>query len=686
MLVSLEWLAELVELNISPEELADRFALSGLNHESTTTVGSDTVLDLEVTSNRGDLLGHIGIAREAAVLLGNPLKLPALKMDLAKLTAANTTDSLQVTNEMPDGCQRYTARVVRGIRVGPSPEWLVNRLKSVNVASVNNVVDATNYVMMECGQPLHAFDLAKINGGKIVVRAGAAKEQFTAIDHKVYELDPHTVVIADSSGPLAIAGIMGGADSEITAATTDVVIEAALFTPLFVRRTARRLKLHSPSSYRFERRVDPLNVDWAAARCCELIAEIAGGKISDGRFESEPVKHVNAEVTLRHSQVERVLGAAIPADRFVSILTALGCEPIASPSKASGGDATTFVIPSFRGDLPREIDLIEEIVRIDGYDNISEHAIVPTFVSQKRDKDVLLDRVRTVLVGCGYCEVLTPSCVRENLADLMSPWGERPTLRTMMPMLEGASILRQSLLPSLLATRLTNQSLHNEPANLFEIAAIYLANAESSEVVEPPVIGFVTSDDYRMARGMVEEIIYRCNRDAVCKWEAWDNAATEPGTGMQLSLGGQPLGWFGAIATKVKSKLKLQGNLVGGELNVAVLMASLQVLPTLKPINTNPAIERDFNFVVPEPLAWNELEQVVREINEPLLQDVRYKETYRDAKRDGADKKRVLISVLMQAESQTLTSEAADSISTRIVQAVERKVGGRLLGESDGAS
>jgi phenylalanyl-tRNA synthetase beta chain len=677
MLVSLKWLSDYVELKVPVEELENRFAMSGLNHESTTRLEDDMVVDLEVTSNRGDSLGHIGIAREAAVLFDRPLKIP--QFNLPQSAFVQSSASLSVQNSMPDGCPRYTARVIRGVKVGPSPKWLVDRLAAVNIASVNNVVDATNYVMMECGQPLHAFDYAKLAGKKIIVRPGKTGEKFTAIDHREYELTPDTIVIADANGAVAIAGVMGGADSEINAQTTDIVIEAAVFKPLAVRRTARRLRLHSPSSYRFERRVDPLGLDWASLRCCQLILESAGGTLESTPLETNAADHKSDVVPLRASQVRRVLGIEIPWEQCLRILTALGCQ-CKTMDKAKDHEVAEVIVPSYRGDLPREIDLIEELARIWGYDKISEQTVVPTVRSAKRDKDILLDRVRTVMVGSGYCEVLTPSCVRDNLSQLLSVWDSGPVLKTITPMLEGASILRRSLVPSLLQAHLGNQSAHSWEVNLFETASVYLTNADNSKVSEVSLLSLVASHDYRAVKGTIEELITRCAPDAAICWEMWSNDAVEEGTGLQVFLDSELLGWIGIVSASVRSKLKLQGALVAAELKLDVLLQKLKILPKLQPINPHPLVERDLNFVLPEAVQWRQLTDVVGAIKEPTLRSVRYKETYRDVKRDGEGMKRVLIGLELQSDSQTLTTEMADAVVSKVVNAVESQSGGKLLG------
>ena len=274
MIVSWNWIQDYVSPTASMEEVVDKLTMSGLNHESTELVMGDSAIDLEVTSNRSDCLGHLGVAREISVLFDHPLSIPdphpeSIDIDVSTL--------LKVEIQCPDLCPRYTARVLRGVKVGVSPAWLQEKLATLGLNSVNNIVDATNYVMMECGQPLHAFDLAKVSGGCIQVREARPEEEFVAIDHKTYALAPGMCVIADADKAVALGGVMGGSESEVSEATVDLLIEAADFTSQAIRQTARKLKLHSDASYRFERPLDSHGVDWASRRCCELILKLAGG-------------------------------------------------------------------------------------------------------------------------------------------------------------------------------------------------------------------------------------------------------------------------------------------------------------------------------------------------------------------------------------------------------------------------
>jgi phenylalanyl-tRNA synthetase beta chain len=300
MILSRLWLADYVDLPASTAALVERLALAGLNHESTTEVGGDTAIEIEVTSNRPDWLGHIGVAREVAVLFARPLRMPDPRPAEG---AAEAGHSVGVEIAAGDICPFYSARVIRGLQVGPSPAWLVDRLRTVGVASVNNVVDVTNYVMLETGQPLHAFDLAKLRGGRIVVRRARGGEPFEAINHKTYTLDERMCVIADAERPVALAGVMGGADSEIGAGTTAVLLESAQFAPLPVRAAAREFVLASGSSYRFERGPDPAMVDWASRRAAALILELAGGTLERGTAIAGRLACSPAVIPLRPERV-----------------------------------------------------------------------------------------------------------------------------------------------------------------------------------------------------------------------------------------------------------------------------------------------------------------------------------------------------------------------------------------------
>lgn len=674
MLVCWEWLAEYVRLDVAPDDLANRFAMSGLNHESTTMVGQDTVIDLEVTSNRSDCLGHIGVAREAAVLLGQSLKIPSATLPSGGKSRADRF--IQVENAFASACPRYTARIIRGVKIGPSPAWLVRRLAAIGINSVNNVVDVTNYVMMECGQPLHAFDLDRLAGGKIIVRPADEGEKFLAIDHRTYQLDSRMVVIADAEKAIALGGVMGGAESEVSAQTQNLLIESAAFEPLAIRRAARLLKLQSPSSFRFERRPDPAGVDWASRRCCELILQVAGGELAEGVVDTGSHEMPPPTIELRLHQIPRVLGIHVPTANVVRILQALGCEVL--PLDAERLQAT---VPSWRRDLSREVDLIEEVARIHGYDKIPEDAVVPLSVAPIRPKDIVLARCRHVLSAYGVDEAITPSIVSAAMDSCGSPWTEAPALATETPLLEGAKHLRRTLLPSLLAARAWNQTQAGRDASLYEVATIYMAASDPAALPrEQATLGLVTGQDLRSAKGIVEDLIDACvASNAPRAASALEHPLFIRGTATRFDLGGKLLGFVGLLSKAAAKTLGLEGETAVAELAVETLVESLEEIRRATRVSPYPAISRDLNFVLDEALRWDQLEAVCKAGGGELLQRVEYRETYRDSKKDGPGKKRLLLSLVFQSPERTLTSTEVDAAVGEIIARCQQTCGGQLL-------
>lgn len=669
MLVSWSWLREYVDLSVSPEEFERRLMMAGLNHESTERVGDDLAIDLEVTSNRPDCLGHIGIAREAAVLFGTPLKLP--KASPAEGTS-KITDLAKVRIDCPELCYRYIARVIRGVKVKSSPAWLVNRLKTIGQPAVNNIVDITNYVLMECGQPLHAFDLKKLAGSEIIVREGRPGEKIEAIDHKSYELGPGVCAIADRDRAVAIGGVMGGAATEVGPATVDLLIEAAEFDPASIRATARRLSLHSDSSYRFERGLDPEGVDWASRRCCELILELAGGELAAGCIDVGRKPPRREPIVLRLSELKRVLGIEIPQPRVVEILKALGND-----IRGADPGRIEAVAPSWRADLTREIDLIEEAARVHGYDAIPEDVSVPMAASARTAEDRVLGEVRTVLIGSGFDEAMTISVVEQDWSDAFSPWSSEPPLETATPILRRADRLRRSLVPSLLGTRRTNETLANARIELFEIAKVYLTRSGQLPD-EVTMLGLTSGDSFLHVKGVVENLLERLHVTAPLTIEPFTHELFTPGRGARLLLGGELLGYLGEVNPAGRGRFELRGATSVAELKLAVIVQAAQLVPRYVPIPAFPAIDRDVNLVVDERIRWADLAQQIRDHGGPLLERIEYKDTYRDPQRLGAGKKSLLFSLTLRTADGTLTSQQADTVRDTVVAVCKEKLGAEL--------
>ena len=673
MIISKDWLSEYVDLNMPLDELTERLTLTGLNLEGVETVGADQAIDLEVTSNRPDCLGHIGVAREVSVLWGETLKKPDPQ---PAATGKKAAEAIAVEITCPQLCTRYTARVIKGVKIGPSPEWLQKRLQALGCGVVNNVVDVTNYVLFECGQPLHAFDLGLLKGGKITVREATDGEEFIAIDHKTYKLSKGTCVIADAERAVALGGVMGGADTEVSDATVDLLIEAADFDPLSIRNTARAHHLHSPSSYRFERGVDPEGVDWASRRCCELILELAGGTLYEGVVEAGAKPEPTGEIKLRYNQVPRLLGIEVPTDTVRKILTDLGCT-----ETHACDECVKVVPPTWRADLTREADLLEEVARIYGYDQIPEDVGVRMAPSHRTRRDVVLERVRRVLTAVGCDEALTLSTVEPEQVELHQPWTSEPPLVTSTPVLRRANALRQSVVPSLLGCRKTNVAMSNPVIEQFEIARIYLPKPGNLPD-ERLVLAIASGREFLEVKGIVEAVLAETvgNVELLCATDAAGAASTllEPSCTAWLSLASTKLGYIGQLSDAGLDRFDLRGPVTVAELDLGPLLDAAALIPRASTLVNYQPMSRDLNVVFDEAVRWADVSAIVHAEGGELLEAVEFQEVYRDEKRLGKGKKSLLWSVTLRSSEGTLTSEQGDAVRDKIVETLGKQLGGEL--------
>ena len=481
-------------------------------------------------------------------------------------------------------------------------------------------------------------------------------------------------VIADADRAVALGGVMGGADTEVGEATTDLLIESAEFAPLSIRTTARALGLHSPSSYRFERGVDPLGVDWASRRCCQLILDLAGGELAEGAIDVGPPISPREPVVLRLSQLPRVLGIEIPAAEVRRMLTALGCQ-----EQAADASQVTVVPPSWRRDLTREIDLIEEMARVHGYDQIPEDVGVPMAPSHRRDEDRVQSKVRSVLTAAGLDEAMTSSVVPEAWHSVFCPWSDAQPLRASTPMLKGADRLRCSLVPSLLEVRRVNQSLGNAVIELFETARIYLPHAGQLPR-EQWTLGITSGGDYYRVKGVVETIVAALNPSLRLEVSDTRQPLLDPARSAELRLEGRRLGFLGELAAESLKQCGLRAGTTVAELDLSVLVEIACLIPQHADQSPYPPIERDLNLIVDELVRWSQLEHTVRDSAGECLESIRYQETYRDPEKDGSGKKRQLFSITLRSAQRTLTNEEADQIRDQVVAACHQAYGAVLLG------
>ncbi len=677
MIVSKNWLAEYVSLPPSIEELTHRLTMSGLNLEEFHDVAAglskpDVAIDLEVTSNRPDCLGHIGVAREVSVLFGEPLRIPSAAVTESEPTASTVAS---ITIECPDLCPEYHVRVICGVRIGPSPPWLKDRLAAVGINSVNNVVDVTNFVMMECGQPLHAFDLNRLHGQKIIVRRAKKGETITAIDQRQYALTEEMCVIADADRPVAVAGVMGGFDTEISDHTTNVLIEAASFASLSVRATARSLKLHSPSSYRFERKVDRQWLEWASRRGCELIQKVAGGTLLTGSLlagRSSPA--MRDSVTLRFNQVSRLLGIEIPADECVEILQRLGLACL-----ERSANSAVFAPPSWRPDLLRECDLIEEVARIHGYEHIPIDAALPVVATARTLRERVIDSIRRQLAASGLSEALTMSFVSEQQRQLLRPHGDIHAVAVSHSSRSHEDQLRQSLIPSLLSCRRQNERHGCANAEFFEVARVYLTAGlgQPEHQAEPLTIGIVSGRPFAQLLGVVESLAAQLAPHALLTTEPTSHPEYASGRGAAVRLNGKLWGWLGELSRDVLDRSDLQDAVCVAELRLPLIEELFEARHSYAPLPRFPSISRDLNFVLPEAVSWAQLSETVSKSAGTLLLGTSFGGQYR-GKQIDADRKSYLITCRFMASDRTLTTEEVDTVVKKVIASCETQLSAKL--------
>ncbi len=670
MIVSRNWLAEYVSLPSSVEELTDRLTMSGLNLEEFHDVSEgltqpDVAIDVEVTSNRPDCLGHIGVAREVSVLFQTPLTIPTVAI---RESADPASASTSVAVECKDLCPEYHARIIRGVKIGPSPAWLKDRLAAVGINSVNNVVDVTNFVMMECGQPLHAFDFDKLQGHQIIVRRAVKGDSITAIDQRQYALTEDMCIIADATRPVAVAGVMGGFDTEISGSTANVLIEAAAFASLSVRSTARSLKLHSPSSYRFERKVDRVWLDWASRRCCELILQVAGGTLLQGSVVAGDQSLRNREpVSIRFAQISRLLGIEIPVETSITILETLGLKCLSRDVAKA-----IFEPPSWRPDLLRECDLIEEVARMYGYEHIPTDATLPVVSTARTRRERVQDAVRTQLVSSGLSEALTLSFVSEEQRQVFRPLGEIPPVAVSHSSRSHENQLRQSLIPSLLQCRRQNERHGSANAELFEVARVYLSagQGQPENIAEPLTIGLVSGRPFAGLLGVVESLAAKLAPHAVLTTAPVSQPEYTPGRGASVSLNGVRWGWVGELSREVLDKSDLQDAVTIAELRLPLLEELYEPSRSYTPLPRFPSVSRDLNFVLPEAVSWAELSKTVCDAAGTLLLGTTFGGQYR-GRQIAADRKSYLVTCRFMAADRTLTTDEVDAVIQKIIGACE---------------
>ncbi|MEM0915217.1 MAG: phenylalanine--tRNA ligase subunit beta [Planctomycetota bacterium] len=702
MKASLAWLNDYLDRPVTADAAADALTRLGFPVEDREEIdlgkgGTDLQLDVEVTSNRGDCLSHVGVARELSVGLGVGLKPPAVELPA---TAGSAGELTSVAVETPD-CHVFTVRVIRGVKVGPSPGWLVDRLTAAGVRSINNVVDVTNFVMLEMGQPLHAYDMSKLAEGRIVVRGAKQGETFVAINHETYKLGEGMLVIADAEKPVGLAGVMGGLNTEVSESTSDVLLESASFDAVAVRRSSRGLKLSSDASYRFERGVDPLGVERASQRAAAMIVELAGGELAEGVVRTGVDEPAVSTVSLRASRCRQLLGEPIELAVMVDALDRLGF----GVSVEGEGDAAVIAakVPSHRLDITREVDLIEEVARVRG---LAAVAVSERLAIEVKPPDAAVARRRALtgrLVGLGFFETQTPSLMGPGEAGGFAG-GDGAAVGGLWESARADDRLRPSLLPSLLSVRKLNHdrgvTAGGAGVSLFELASVWRkgdGGVGAAGLIESRRLGLLVDaeggvDGAQAAvgrlRGAIEAVssgvTVEAGAEAVAGDARWAGvAAAMSPVGVVRRLG-TVVGVLGVVKPAVGEAAGLQVAVAEAELDAEALMAEGDTVGGGSLVLTRfPGIERDLSVVVDEAVAWSAIEAAAMSVcggaGPEQLESLAYVGMYR-GKPIAKGRKSVTLRMTFRDPEATLTHEAVDPRVAEVVDALKAKLDAELRG------
>jgi phenylalanyl-tRNA synthetase beta chain len=705
MKVVYNWLKEFVDVTAPPSEVASRLALSGTNIGSIENGTHGAVIDAEVGSNRPDCLSHYGIARELSAVYRLPLKPLAPK---PAESATKASDAVKVEIQSPDLCGRFTARVIRNAKIQPSPKWLKDRLEASGVASISNVVDVSNYVMLELGHPLHTYDFDKVRDHRIGVRRAKPGEKTRTLDGLERTLDSSLSVVYDGDGSRAvgIGGVMGGADTEISFSTKNILIECAWFEPIAVRKAARFLKLHTEASTRFGRGADPETAELASRRAAELILQLAGGELLSGVVDVYPGKRAPKKIQLTRAEFLRIMGADVPDREIEAILSALGFAPLRiDQNRGAAGSvlaAWECTQPSWRAEVEREIDLIEEVARIHGLDKFPPRLPAARQGAQRLPKFEPELRVRERLIGLGYGEILTIPHVAEDRDALFRPEGVT-TARLANPLSEEASVLRSNGLVTMAAALEWNLNHGQRNVRLFEIGRRY--RLEGSASVETPILTIGATGEAR-EKGIYENAReyefadLKGDLDAIgdlatgFEWHqggsSWNHAARR-GT---VSLSAHPtpsvissearnlssLGVAGQLARRVAEKFKLRQEIFLAEIHLDPLYAAISAAKDSRryePLPRFPAVERDFSLLLADGTPFSDVVKTIHSLNISEITSIDAADLFR-GKNVPAGKYSLLVRVTFQSREATLTDAQSSDFSARIIQALEKNLGAQL--------
>src|SRR5579883_921699 len=709
MKILYDWLKEFLPVPFAPGELRERLSLAGIAVEGLSDTVAGPMLDLDLTINRPDCLGHYGVAREVAALARTKLTPISVSLREADESAARAT---RVDIESPDLCGRFTARVLRGVKVQPSPDWLRQRLEALGQASINNIVDATNYVMLELGHPMHAYDMDRLAEGRIVVRRARSGEKIRTLDGAERSLSTEMCVIADAAHAVGIGGIMGGAETEIGFSTRNVLLESAWFDPISVRRSSKALGLRTEASTRFERGADPEMAETASRRCAALIRELAAGELLADVVDVYPARRAPHGLKLSRKELLRVMGADVPDAEIEAILTALGFAPHRAEKDSEPGSLRGTwhcAQPSWRADVTREVDLIEEIARHYGLDKFPPRLHPSKQPAARLPHTDAEDRLRERLIGLGYREIVSIPLVDDAEDQLFRTSGVTP-VRLANPLAQDASLLRSTGLVSMAHALAWNLNRGQKDLRLFEIGRAYRLQSgkpEETRVVTLGATGLAreqgvaeSAREYAFAdlKGDLDQIgelgggfvwqpggltCFKFGQEAQVSLLTGDGFAITPRASGEIRIdlsGGPIIGAAGQLASQVADRFKLRQNVFLAEWALdpfLIACVKARAERRYKPISRFPAVERDFSLILRDGTSFASVRDAILALGIEEMISVEAIDLFR-GRNIAPGKFSLLVRVTFQSQQGTLTEPALSDFSSRIVSALETTLSATL--------
>lgn len=645
----------------------------------------ETVIELEITPNRPDWISMIGVAREMATLYGSELKMPAF--DISE-TENDVNEEIAVRIDDEGKCPRYTARVMKGAKIGPSPEWMQKRLEAAGIRPISNVVDITNYVMLETGHPLHAFDKNSVSGNQIIVRTATAGEKMQTLDDTERELTEDMLVIADAEKSSAVGGVMGGADSEIKEDTSTILLEAAAFETSTIRHTAKKLGLNTDASYRFQRGVNVDSVEWASRRAASLMCELTGAKLCSGIVDVYPGTKEQIKIPFSYKRIESMIGAEISADAMNQIFQKLEIE-----IESDGSNSTAVaVVPSFRLDLEREVDLVEEISRIHGVDNIPAKTPLAKVIPEADDSRVrAISKLRNNLQGLGVSEILNYTLTNNPLLDLFNKANQEEREELPHPISMDQSVLRTSLIPQLVESLGRNHSRQVNEACFYELGRTFKrvdGAPVQTEMVSLGMMGpvgrsllekraSVTDEEmYIWMKGLVEKLLSAQQLDKVT-FEAVDYPEFEAGKSVSILMAGKPVGYMGLVNKTARDEWRLTGPVAVGEIELESLLKNSFSIQKTEDLAQFPSMNRDIALVLDEAVKHEDVVQLIRKANPKDMERFELFDIYQ-GKGIEKGKKSLAYSFTYRSDKQTLTDKKVNKVHQKLIDFLCKQLGASL--------